>query len=225
MDPEFHAVVMDAPRETKPPRMRRLEKFFASRGMDLDIARCCSEGDGVALVNDDIGRQVVEHLPRLRRFAYALTGDRDRGDDLVHDTIVRALSRTEQWQPGTRLDSWMFRIAQNLYLDQARQRRTRGESADVAELEGLQSSDGRDVVESRFNFEAAKRGMASLPEPQRVLVALVCIEGLSYKEAASALGIPVGTVMSRLARARQALFAAIEGSAATKAVAPSGGIK
>ncbi|MEZ5773243.1 MAG: RNA polymerase sigma factor [Hyphomicrobiaceae bacterium] len=159
----------------------------------------------------DISEQVISHLPRLRRFAYALTGDRDRGDDLVQDTIVRALSRIEQWQPGTRLDSWMFKIAQNLWYDQTRARRVRGEVANIDDVPDLASSDGREVVESRMTFEIVSRSLARLPEAQQVLVSLVCIDGLSYKEAASQLGVPIGTVMSRLARARQALYQAIEG--------------
>ena len=75
--------------------------------------------------------QIVDFLPRLRRFSYALTGDSDKGDDLVQETCARALSRINQWEPGTRLDSWMFRIAQNIWLDQRRAHKVRGDSVDL----------------------------------------------------------------------------------------------
>ena len=71
-------------------------------------------------MKDDVKDLMLSHVPRLRRFAYALTGDRDRGDDLVQDTLVRALTHIDGWQPGTRMDSWMFKIAQNLWFDRIR---------------------------------------------------------------------------------------------------------
>lgn len=158
---------------------------------------------------DDIRKRIVELLPRLRRFAYSLTGDMDRADDLVQDTCERAFQRLDQWQPGTQLHSWLFRIAQNLWVDQYRAAKHRRNQGTLEELENLSGSDGRSVMESRMTLDAVMLGMDRLPEEQRVLVSLVCVEGLSYKEAASILSVPIGTVMSRLARARQALYAAI----------------
>jgi RNA polymerase sigma-70 factor (ECF subfamily) len=154
---------------------------------------------------------MVEILPRLRRFAIALTGDLDQGDDLVQETCMRALSRVDQWQPGTRLDSWMYRIAQNLWLDRMRAKKVRGVQVDVDAAEALGDSNGRKVVENRLTLAAVGAAMAHLPEDQRVLVALVCIDGLSYKEAADVTQTPIGTVMSRLARARRELHARLEG--------------
>jgi RNA polymerase sigma-70 factor (ECF subfamily) len=154
---------------------------------------------------------MVELLPRLRRFAVALTGDLDQADDLVQETCARALSAVKQWQPGTRLDSWMYRIAQNLWLDRMRARKVRGEKVDVEVADAVTGTDGRDVVESRLTLEAVSAAMAQLPDEQRVLIALVCIDGLSYKEAADITGSPIGTVMSRLARARRELHARLEG--------------
>src|SRR5262249_62413840 len=90
---------------------------------------------------------MVEFLPRLRRFAIALTGDLDQGDDLVQETCLRALSRVDQWQPGTRLDSWMYRIAQNLWLDRTRARKYRAESSDPEIVHAVPGQDGRDVVQ------------------------------------------------------------------------------
>jgi RNA polymerase sigma-70 factor (ECF subfamily) len=154
---------------------------------------------------------MVELLPRLRRFAVALTGDLDQADDLVQEACMRALSRVEQWQPGTRLDSWMYRIAQNLWLDRMRAKKVRGEQVDVESAEALAGPDGRVVVESRLTLNAVSAAMAQLPDEQRLLIALVCIDGLSYKEAAEITETPIGTVMSRLARARRELHARLEG--------------
>jgi RNA polymerase sigma-70 factor (ECF subfamily) len=153
---------------------------------------------------------MVELLPRLRRFAVALTGDLDQADDLVQEACMRALSRVEQWQPGTRLDSWMYRIAQNLWLDRMRAKKVRGEQVDVESAEALAGPDGREVVESRLTLNAVSAAMAYLPNEQRMLIALVCIDGLSYKEAAEITETPIGTVMSRLARARRELHARLE---------------
>jgi RNA polymerase sigma-70 factor, ECF subfamily len=156
-------------------------------------------------VTDEFRALLVEFMPRLRRFALVMTGDLDQADDLVQETCMRALARVAQWQPGTRLDSWMYRIAQNVWLDRLRARKVRG--AAIGETEGTCGSAGRNVVESRRDLAAVGAAMAELPEDQRALVALVCIDGLSYKEAAKITGTPIGTVMSHLARARRELYA------------------
>jgi len=159
-------------------------------------------------VSDDIRHQIVALLPRLRRFAYALTGDSDRGDDLVQDTCVRALSKQEQWQVGTRLDSWLYRIAQNLWLDHIRAGKVRGDNVDIDVVENLPGEDGRSITEGRSTLAVVSKAIDRLPPDQKVLIALVCVDGLTYKEAADVLEIPIGTVMSRLARARRALHEA-----------------
>lgn len=148
---------------------------------------------------------MVEFLPRLRRFAYALTGDLDKGDDLVQETCLRALSRHDQWQPGTRLDSWMFRIAQNLWLDRLRSQKVRGEPVDPDSMPEIIGEDGRNVTESRLTLDAVKAGISRLPAEQQVLIALVCVDGLTYTQTAEIVDVPIGTVMSRLARARRTL--------------------
>lgn len=158
-------------------------------------------------VSEDVQQQMVALLPRLRRFGYALTGSIDEGDDVVQAAFERALSRLHQWQPGTRLDSWMFRIMQTIWLDQIRARDVRGHSVDPEVLEDQPGLDGRKVTESHITLEAVRRATEELPEDQRVVLALVAIDGLSYKEAAEALEVPMGTVMSRLARARQRIIA------------------
>jgi RNA polymerase sigma-70 factor (ECF subfamily) len=152
---------------------------------------------------------MVALLPRLRRFALSLTGNAELSDDLVQDACVRALSRIEQWQPGTRLDSWMYRIAQNIWFDRVRAGKVRGEVVDIEAAEGIPGADGRLVTESELTLQTVAAALARLPAEQRAVVALVCIEGLSYKEAAEITGVPMGTVMSRLARARRALAAVL----------------
>ena len=157
-------------------------------------------------MKNDISAQIVAFIPRLRRFAFALTGDFDRADDLVQDTCMRAFERIDQWQPGTSIESWMFRIAQNLWKDGERARRVRGVSTDLNAIEHLIGVDGRQVIEHRLTLNAVTESMAQLPADQILLIGLVCIDGLSYKEAAEILEIPIGTVMSRLGRARQKLY-------------------
>ena len=155
----------------------------------------------------DLRDEIAALVPRLRRFAYAICGNREEGDDLVQTACLKALSRSEQYQPGTRLDSWMFRIIQTTFIDSKRRHKRRGEQSDPEVLERL--SDGglsADQSEHRLVLARVREAMERLPEEQRAVIALVAIEGYSYKEAAAALETPVGTIMSRLARARARLL-------------------
>jgi RNA polymerase sigma-70 factor, ECF subfamily len=160
---------------------------------------------------DDVRFHMVRFLPRLRRFAHALTHNQDQSEDLVQETCARALARLDQWRPDTRLDSWMYRIAQNLWIDQMRAEKVKGEIVDITAIEDNWGPDGRVVTEARLSLLELRERIAQLPSEQRALVRLVCMDGLSYKEAAQALDSPAGTVMSRLARARRALQDAAEG--------------
>ena len=160
-------------------------------------------------MSDDIRNRMVELLPRLRRFSYALTGNLDEADDLVQEACTRALTSAGQYQTGTRLDSWMYRIAQNIWFDKLRATKVRGEVVDVDTAIDLVGSDGRDVTESHLTLQVVARNISGLPVDQQLVIAHVCVDGQSYKEAAEALNIPIGTVMSRLACARQALHAAM----------------
>lgn len=160
-------------------------------------------------MRDDVRKRIVELLPRLRRFALSLTRDADQADDLVQETCARALSSIGQWQEGTRLDSWMYRIAQNCWFDRLRSKKSHGEFHDIDDMHDLAGSDGRKDMETRLTMREVSRGIANLLPEQQVLVALVYVDGLSYKDAAEITGAPIGTVMSRLARARSALYEAI----------------
>lgn len=160
------------------------------------------------MVDESVHAQIVALLPRLRRFARGLAGTADQADDLVQAACERALSRIAQWTPGTRLDSWMFRIVQTIWLDERRAVKVRsGEGTIEAEEVGSElSADGVREMEAHLTFDAVRRAMTKLPEEQRTVLMLVCVEGQTYKEAAETLSIPIGTVMSRLARARVALM-------------------
>ncbi|HXV40811.1 MAG TPA: sigma-70 family RNA polymerase sigma factor [Steroidobacteraceae bacterium] len=154
--------------------------------------------------SDDLRAQLGELLPRLRRFARVITRNVQDADDLVQVAAEKALARAAQWRPDSRLDSWMFGIMKNAWIDEIRARRRRGRvhapeeaGADVGDA----SAEARDIA---LSVQAA---MERLPEEQRLAVALVLVEGQSYKDAAGLLGIPIGTLMSRLARGRAALAA------------------
>lgn len=162
--------------------------------------------------NEDMRATIVGFLPRLRRFCIAISGGVDAGDELMQATVERALARSDQWHSGSRLDSWMYRIAQNLNIDQARANRTRGIPVDIAVLADEPGADGRLVVEQRSELDAAIAAISSLSEDQRALMVLIAFDGLSYREAADILDIPIGSVMSRLARARDAIDLRLNGS-------------
>lgn len=161
-------------------------------------------------MNVDIRLQVVTMLPRLRRFALSLTGSRDRADDLVQATCERALRSAGNWEPGTRLDSWLYRIMQNLWIDEIRKAKPRGTEVPVEEVHDLAGEDGERSALARLSMQQILRALEQLPSEQRSVVSLVCIEDMSYREVADILAIPVGTVMSRLSRARAALGAPLQ---------------
>ncbi len=157
-----------------------------------------------------ISEQMVALLPRLRRFARVQTNSMEEADDLVQSTVERALDRSDQWRPGTRLDSWMFCIMKNIRLTQLRKRTefARG-SQDDNDIKF--SVDGVRCIEAKLMLNEVQQAFAGLPEAQREILYLVCVEGLPYKETADVLNIPIGTVMSRLARARLALHQRLGG--------------
>jgi RNA polymerase sigma-70 factor, ECF subfamily len=170
------------------------------------------KGEGSAVVFRD---QIIALLPRLSAFAHCLTGNAEQRDELVQVTCARAVAHEDQWQLGTHLHSRMFRTAQNLWFDQKRAKKFRGEPAEVADH--MVGSDGRAVMESRLALADLLRALDRLSPQHRALIALVCVCGLAYTEAAEIVSLPVGTVMSRLACARLALYDAIDGSNASTA--------
>ena len=162
---------------------------------------------------DGLQRQIVELLPRLRRLARVMARDVADADDLVQATVERALVHRDKWRPGTRLDSWMFRIMKNAWIDESRARNRRGRVFAPEEQGERVGLDGAAAMESRLAAADIAAAMAKLPDDQRLAVALVLVEGLSYKEAADVLEVPAGTLTSRLVRGRMALLAHLEGDA------------
>jgi RNA polymerase sigma-70 factor (ECF subfamily) len=156
------------------------------------------------MVSAQFSDQLVALLPRLRRFARGLAGSAAEADDLVQAACERALAREHQFQEGTRFDSWMFRIVQTIWIDQIRARDVRKEDGGVVE-ERQGSDEPVRRVEARLALAEVRRAVERLPIEQRTTLMLVTVDGLSYKEAAAAANVPVGTIMSRLARARLAL--------------------
>lgn len=143
-------------------------------------------------------------LPRLRRFAAGLARNPADGDDLCQATVERALNKRAQYQPGTRLDSWMMTMMRNIWIDEQRARIRRGETF-VAEDAGLSVGAGGGQ-EERVALGDIDRALRTLPDEQREAVLLVMVEGYSYKEAAAIVDCPVGTLNSRLVRGRDALL-------------------
>jgi len=143
-------------------------------------------------------------MARLWRYALVLAGSRDHAEDLVQATCLRALERESQFTPGTRLDHWLFSIQRSIWLNQMRASRVRAGQGLVDAVEAL-SLDGAHEIETNIAARQVLAAVGRLPEAQRETVLLVYVEGYTYREAADALGIPIGTVMSRLAAARGAL--------------------
>lgn len=148
--------------------------------------------------------EMLAVLPRLRRFARSLARDAADADDLCQQAIEKALVARAQWQPGTRMDSWMYRIMRNCWIDTARAR-SRAAQTFVDADAGL-SVGGDGGAEAAVALNEVETAMRTLPDEQREAVALVLVEGLAYKEAAAVLDIPMGTLTSRLVRGRQALM-------------------
>ena len=164
-------------------------------------------------MNDDRQKLVDQianvELPSLWRFALQLTRDKHDAEDLVQRTCVRAMERSDQYNDTGKLKSWLFRIAHNIWKNELRSRaiRQRGDLQAV-NPEGLEDAElGRDTStpETRLEFQQVVNAVEALPEGQRLVTQLVCVSGFSYAETASILDIAVGTVMSRLARARVAI--------------------
>ena len=152
---------------------------------------------------DEIASLLEPQIPTLRRYAWALLRDHEAADDLVQDTLERAISRWSQRRREGDLRAWLFTIQRNLFLNGVRQRRTRGTQVGEEALNDLEAPGAS--PESRSGLHDILAGLDALSEEQRSLLLLVGVEDLSYEEAAQALGIPLGTVMSRLSRARARL--------------------
>ena len=158
------------------------------------------------MVQWDTKEQMVALLPRLRRFALVLTRSADAADDLVQSAVERALSRLDQWQPDTQLDRWMFRIMKTVWINSRRSAAIRStepieEHTDAATVDWIREA------EARVGLAEVRQAFMRLSADQQQAILLVSVEGYTYSEAADLLGVPMGTVISRLARGRAALMA------------------
>lgn len=153
---------------------------------------------------------LVSLLPRLRRFARALCGASDVAEDVLQGALERALRSAATFDPARRLDSWMFKIIQNVWIDN-RNELARRRHVDIAEAEMI-GVDPTDFLDARSDLQTVVRAFSALPAEQRTILTLIVIEGYSYRDAADTLAIPIGTVMSRLARARAAIADAVKAS-------------
>jgi RNA polymerase sigma-70 factor (ECF subfamily) len=156
-------------------------------------------------------QSLIELIPRLRRYARALVGERAAADDLVQDTLERAWSKLHLYRHGTDLRAWLFTVMHNVHVNRVRASRpTDPLEDDMPEL-AQRATQGDSLL-----VRDLERGIAALPLAQREVLLLVALEDLSYDETARALGIPIGTVMSRLARAREKLRLLMNGKGGTK---------
>jgi len=150
---------------------------------------------------------ILAEIPRLRRYARAMLGDRAAADDLVQDTLERAWARLHQWRAGSDMRAWLFGIMHNLRVDQLRRPRLATQSLDADDWTVPARPTQNDALELR-DLESA---LGQLPDEQREVLVLLALEELSYADIAAALGIPVGTVMSRLSRGRERLRLIMDG--------------
>ncbi len=195
--------------------MRRRRYGILGYGRDIALPGREGPAHSGAVVNFDHGvmdendrrnrfrRALVEYMPALRRYAIALAGNAEVGDDLVQDCLERALRRWDSLKEEGRIGSWLRSILYNLYMDELRSRRSRGIQEDIAALAddislSVPPQDGADADEFM-------QAMDSLSPEHRQILLLIGLEGLNYRETAQELQIPIGTVMSRLARARERL--------------------
>jgi RNA polymerase sigma-70 factor (ECF subfamily) len=152
---------------------------------------------------------IREQIPRLRRYARALTGSREAADDLVQDTLERALARSALFRPGGNPRAWLFAIMHNMFVNQVRSAHARRTVALDPERDDAPIDDRAD---GRLAVRDLERALAALPTEQREVVLLIALEALSYADTAKVVGIPVGTVMSRLSRGRERLRLLLDGA-------------
>lgn len=154
----------------------------------------------------DSRQLVTEQIPRLRRYARALCGDPGQADDLVQACLERALERLDRWQPGSDMRAWLFTIMHNLFINDMRRRKREREVISEADPEAVEIRHGpADRAGEGLRMRDLERGLALLPPDQREVIVLVGMEQMGYKEVAELTGSPIGTVMSRLNRARRKL--------------------
>jgi RNA polymerase sigma-70 factor (ECF subfamily) len=171
--------------------------------------------------DDNFAATLTEHIPYLRRYARGLTHNVADADDLVQSCLVRALTNMHRFEQNTNLRAWLLTILHNIFIDTVRKRRRARETFEAAGI----AADGLSQSANQFHHVQVTelgRAVAQLPPEQRSTLLLVALEDLTYEEAARVTGVPVGTVRSRLSRARQTLLNLVEGISADEAEAHPG---
>ncbi len=152
----------------------------------------------IKTTKNEVNDRLAKHLDRLWRYAYVLTGRRDTAEDLVQATCVRALEKAYQFRSGSKLDHWLFAILRSIWLNELRAQKLR-RTEDIFEHENASAHDGAAEIETAVHTQQVLKAMAELPEDQRMVLLLVCVEGYSYRDAAEAMEIPVMAAKTALA--------------------------
>lgn len=161
-------------------------------------------------VRETLWADMIVLRPRLLRFALSLARNRDEAEDLVQATYARAIERIDQYRLGTRLVGWLFSILNSIWVNQVRSADVRHRHAEYTRLAVVETEHPWPGLEARQSLARVRRRVAELPEDQRAALMLIAVEGLSYREASDILNVPMGTLASRLARARYTLRAALD---------------
>jgi RNA polymerase sigma-70 factor (ECF subfamily) len=152
---------------------------------------------------NDLADRIAGEIPRLRRYARALLRSETEADDLVQECVLRGLAKQHLWQEGTDLRAWLFTILHNQFVNNVRRAAREGTSVEISDLDGDTSE--LPSQEKRLELRDLDRALSLLPDEQRTLIFLIGLEGMDYESAGKIVGVPVGTVRSRLSRARVAL--------------------
>ncbi|ATY91127.1 sigma-70 family RNA polymerase sigma factor [Pectobacterium atrosepticum] len=156
------------------------------------------------MTTSEVRQQLTAHLTRLWRYGLVLSRSHEVAEELVQSTCVRALEKSTQFTPGTRIDRWLFSILHSIWISELRARRVR-QGQGFIESEELLAPDTHERDNDRLHYQKIMQRVSALPEAQRNTVFLVYVEGFTYQEAADTLSVPIGTIMSRLAAARGTL--------------------
>ena len=157
------------------------------------------------------GAELEVHIASLRRYARALLRNRADAEDLVQEALARAIARADSFQAGTNMRAWLFTILHNVHVNQVRSRASRPDEVTVESVENRLTTPARQ--EERVEVREMMRALDELPDEQRQVLLLVALEGLKYEEVAEMIGVPIGTVMSRLSRGREAVRAKLANGA------------
>jgi RNA polymerase sigma-70 factor (ECF subfamily) len=172
---------------------------------------------------NELFQRIEQEIPRLRRYARALTRDPSSADDLVQDCLTRALGKSHLWREGTDLRAWLFTILHNQHVNRVRRSVREGVAVSASDAEPSLVASASQV--SRIELRDLERALARLPEEQRQVVLLVGLEGMRYETVAEIMGVPVGTVRSRLSRGREALRQMMGGDAERRQAAAEAGAR